>query len=68
MMFGIQVTSDDIGRRVSFQFELPNGYPGEAVGLLEAFDEAAQTYLVPKRDSELARVAAPGVRCGRVFG
>ena len=28
------VTPDDIGKRVSFQFELPNGYVGEAVGHL----------------------------------
>ena len=60
------VTPEDIGKRVSFQFELPNGFVGEAVGILEAWDEAAQTYFVRKRDGELARVPARGVRFGKV--
>jgi hypothetical protein len=60
------VTPLDVGKRVSFQFELPNGYVGEAVGLLEAFDEGAQTYLVRTRDGELARVPLRGVRFGKV--
>jgi hypothetical protein len=60
------VTPHDVGKRVSFQFELPNGYVGEAVGLLEAFDEGAQTYLVRTRDGELARVPIRGVRFGKV--
>ena len=29
------VTPEDLGRRVTFQFELPNGYVGEAVGVFE---------------------------------
>ncbi len=60
------VTPDDIGRRVSFQFELPNGYVGEAVGLLEAYDQPAETYLVRTKDGELARVPSRGVRFGKV--
>jgi len=61
------VTPDDVGKRVSFQFELPNGYIGEAVGILESYDHPAQTYLVRKRDGELARVPARGVRFGKVI-
>jgi len=37
------VTPDDLGRRVTFQFELPNGYVGEAVGVFERWDEEAET-------------------------
>jgi hypothetical protein len=56
-----------VGRRVSFQYELPNGYVGEAVGVLEAWDEAANTYLVRDRNGELNRVPALGVRFGKVL-
>jgi hypothetical protein len=56
-----------VGRRVSFQYELPNGYVGEAVGILEAWDEAANTYLVRNRRGELIRVPALGVRFGKVI-
>ena len=52
---------------MSFQYELPNGYVGEVVGVLEAWDEAANTYLVRTRSGELARVPALGVRYGRVI-
>ncbi|HXF72389.1 MAG TPA: hypothetical protein VNO79_07250 [Actinomycetota bacterium] len=62
------VTPEDVGKRVSFQFELPNGYVGEAVGILEAYDEPAQTFLVRTRDGTLARVPARGVRFGKVVG
>jgi len=62
------VTPEDVGKRVSFQFELPNGYLGEAVGVLEAYDEAAETFLVRTRDGTLARVPARGVRFGKVVG
>jgi hypothetical protein len=55
-----------VGERVSFQFELPNGYVGEVLGTLEAYDHPTQTYLVRKRDGELARVPARGVRFGKV--
>jgi hypothetical protein len=51
---------------VSFQYELPNGYVGEVVGVLEAWDEAANTYVVRGRDGEAVRVPALGVRFGKV--
>lgn len=60
------VTPDDVGKRVSFQFELPNGFLGEVVGVLEYYDEAAETFMVRRRDGELARVPARGVRHGKV--
>jgi hypothetical protein len=60
------VTSADVGKRVSFQFELPNGYLGEVVGVLEFYDEEAATYLVRRADGELVRVPARGVRFGKV--
>jgi hypothetical protein len=60
------VTPDDLGKRVSFQFELPNGFLGEAVGVFERWDEAAQTYFVRKKDRTEVRVPARGVRFGKV--
>jgi hypothetical protein len=60
------VTPADLGKRVSFQFELPNGFLGEAVGVFERWDEQAETYFVRKRDGEVARVPARGVRFGKV--
>jgi hypothetical protein len=61
------VSPKDIGRRVSFQYELPNGYFGEVVGVLESWDEPANTYLVRDREGRLARVPALGVRFGKVL-
>jgi len=61
-----QVSRGDVGRRVAFQFELPNGYVGEAVGILEAYDDEAETYVVRRKDGELARVPARGVRFGKI--
>ena len=60
------VSPEDLGRRVSFQFELPNGYLGEVVGTLDAYDHAAETYLVRNREGELVRVPLRGVRFGKV--
>jgi hypothetical protein len=60
------VRPSDVGRRVSFQFELPNGYVGEALGMLEAYDEGAATYLVRTKDGDLVRVPRRGVRFGKV--
>ena len=60
------VTAGDLGRRVSFQFELPNGYLREVVGKLEDYDRAAQTFMVRDREGELVRVPAIRVRFGRV--
>jgi hypothetical protein len=61
------VRPQDIGRRVSFQYELPNGYVGEAIGILESWDEPANTYMVRNRKGELLRVPALGVRFGKVI-
>jgi hypothetical protein len=63
-----QVTPDHAGRRVTFQYELPNGYVGEVVGTLEWFDEAAQTFVVKDRHDRLVRVPLKGVRHSRVVG
>jgi len=60
------VRPEDLGRRVSFQYELPNGYVGEVVGNLEQWDAAAGTYLVRDRRGELVRVPERGVRFGKV--
>jgi hypothetical protein len=61
------VQPSHVGRRVSFQYELPNGYVGEAAGTLEAWDEAANTYLVRTKQGELVRVPALGVRFGKII-
>ena len=60
------VTPQDLGARVSFQFELPNGYAAEVVGVLERWDEEAETYFVKKADGTEVRVPARGVRFGKV--
>lgn len=59
------VTPEDTGRRVTFQYELPNGYVGEVVGTLQWYDEAAATFVVKNRHGELVRVPAKGVRHGK---
>jgi hypothetical protein len=61
------VAPDDLGSRVSFQFELPNGYLGEAVGVFERWDEEAETYFVRKKDGAEIRVPARGVIFGKVI-
>ena len=61
------VTPQDLGKRVSFQFELPNGYVGEAVGVLELYDQDAATYVVRRKDDTIARVPARDVRFGKVI-
>ena len=60
------VTPADLGRRVSFQFELPNGFTREVVGTLEDYDKAAQTFMVRNKNAELVRVPQIRVRYGRV--
>jgi hypothetical protein len=60
------VSKEDLGRRVSFQFELPNGYLGEVVGVLERWDEEAETYFVRKKNGDEVRVPVRGVRFGKV--
>ena len=62
------VTPDDLGKRVTFQFELPNGYLGEAVGVFERWDAEAATYLVRTSDGSVVRVPARGVRFGKLVG
>ena len=61
------VTAQDLGKRVTFQFELPNGFVSEAIGVFERWDEEAQTYFVRKKDGSEARVPARGVRFGKVI-
>jgi len=62
-----QVTPEDLGKRVTFQFELPNGFRSEAVGVLERWDEEAETYFVRKKDGAEVRVPSRGVRHGKVI-
>ncbi|MDH4113791.1 MAG: DUF4234 domain-containing protein [Actinomycetota bacterium] len=61
------VTPGDLGSRVTFQFELPNGYTTEAVGVFERWDSEAETYFVRKKDGTEIRVPARGVRHGKVI-
>lgn len=60
------VTPADVGKRVTFQFELPNGFLSEALGVLERYDEGAETYFVRRKTGEVVRVPARGVRFGKV--
>jgi hypothetical protein len=60
------VTPAHVGRRVSFQYELPNGWIGEVVGELKWFDAAAATFVVKDRHDRLHRVPAKGVRYSKV--
>jgi hypothetical protein len=62
------VSREDLGKRVTFQFELPNGYLGEAVGIFERWDEEAETYFVRTKHGDEVRVPARGVRFGKVVG
>jgi hypothetical protein len=61
-----RVSREDLGKRVTFQFELPNGYLSEAVGVFERWDEEAETYFVRTKDGSEVRVPARGVRYGKV--
>ena len=51
---------------MTFQFELPNGFLSEAVGVFERWDEGAETYFVRRKDGEVVRVPARGVRFGKL--
>lgn len=62
-----QVTPADVGARVSFQFELPNGFTTEAVGVFERWDAGAETYFIRTKDGTEVRVPARGVRYGKVI-
>jgi hypothetical protein len=61
------VTPNDVGRRVSFQFELPNGFQREVVGALVDYDKAAQTFMVRNKQGEVVRVPEIRVRFGKVI-
>jgi hypothetical protein len=60
------VSATDLGKRVSFQFELPNGYLSEVVGILETYDHPAETYVVRTKDGGLAHVPKRGVLFGKI--
>ena len=60
------ITPADVGKRVSTQFQLPNGFVGEVVGRLERYDEGAHTYFVRNKDGEIVRVPERGIRFGKV--
>jgi hypothetical protein len=66
MSDGNLVTPEDVGRRVTFQYELPNGYRSEVVGVLESFDRGAQTFLVRTKSDSLVRVPLRGVKHGKI--
>ena len=61
-----RVTPEHVGSRVTFQYELPNGYVSEVVGILRWYDDAARTFVVEDRDGRLVRVPAKGVRHGKL--
>jgi hypothetical protein len=61
-----QVAETDTGRRVTFQFILPNGHVSEAVGIFEYFDAGAQAYMVRNRQGELLRVNVRDVTHGKI--
>jgi hypothetical protein len=60
------VTPADVGKRVTFQFELPNGFLSEVVGVFERYDDGAETYFVRRKTGEVVRVPARGVRFGKL--
>jgi hypothetical protein len=62
-----EATPQDLGRRVTFQFELPNGFISEVVGVFERWDREAETYFVRKKDGTEVRVPARGVRHGKLI-
>ncbi len=62
-----QVTPQHLGRRVTFQFELPNGFISEAVGVFERWDHDCETYFFRKKDGTVVRVPARGVRYGKLI-
>ena len=62
------VTPDHVGKRVTFQYELPNGFVSEVVGMLRWFDRAASTFVVEDRKGRLVRVPQKGVRASRLVG
>ncbi len=61
-----QVSPTDTGRRVTFQFILPNGPVSEVVGILEYFDDGAETFMVRDKHGDLARVPLRAVKHGKI--
>ncbi|MFN2545300.1 MAG: hypothetical protein ABR600_12150 [Actinomycetota bacterium] len=61
-----EVEPTDIGRRVSFQWDLPNGLLQEAIGTLELYDHASETYVLRDKSDRLVRVPRRDVRHGKV--
>ena len=61
-----QVSSSDTGRRVTFQFILPNGHVSEVVGTFEYFDAGAEAYMVRDKHGDLARVCRRAVKAGKI--
>ena len=62
------VEPTDIGKRVSFQWALPNGLLQEALGVLELYDHASETYVLRDKNDKLVRVPRRDVRFGKVVG
>ena len=62
------VEPTDIGKRVSFQWELPYGLFQEAIGVLELYDHASETYVLRDKQDRLVRVPRRDVRFGKVVG
>ena len=60
------VRPTDVGSRVSFQYELPNGYVGEVVGVLEERDGPARRTSYGNKHGDVVRVPFRGVRFGKV--
>ena len=60
------VGPEDVGARVTFRYELPNGYVGEAVGMFVQWDDAADAYVLTDRQGRLVRVPRAGVTHGRI--
>ena len=60
------MSPEDVGSRVTFQYELPNGYISEVVGMFERWDAAADAYVLVDREGRLVSVPRQGVRYGRV--
>ncbi len=63
-----QITPELVGQRVTIQYELPNGYTTEVVGVITWYDEAAHTYMIDDRHGRTHRVPAKGIRFGRPVG
>ena len=60
------VSTSDVGKRVSFQFVLPNGHAREVVGVLECWDAEAATFMVRGKDAVVVRVPLRDVRFGKI--